>query len=158
MNGNKLAVYQNDQGAIELSIDATNETIWASQSQIADLFEVTPQNITLRLKTIYSDGELEELSTCKDSLQVQKEGSREVNRSVKVYNLDAILAIGYKIGSGKGTEFRKWATKTLNGCIIDGYAINPARIEHNKSQFLKALDDMKSVLMKFAVRIRMQSI
>ena len=143
MKDNNLVVYQAKNGAIELPVDASTETIWATQKQIAEVFGVTPQNITQHISSIYSEDEMQEKATCKESLQVQKEGNREIKRIVKQYNLDAIIAIGYRISSGKGTAFRKWATQTLSSYITDGYAINPARIEHNKSQFTKALNDLK---------------
>lgn len=143
MSADNLVIYQSDSGAIELPVDARAETIWATQKQIAEVFGVTSQNITIHLKSIYSEGEMDEQSTCKESLQVQTEGDRVVRRNVKFYNLDAIIAVGYRINSSKGTQFRKWATKTLRSYISDGFVINPNRIEHNKSQFLRALDDIK---------------
>ena len=143
MSDSKLAIYQAENGAIELPIDATNETIWATQKQIAGVFGVTSQNITMHIGTIYEEGELDESSTRKESLQVQMEGGREVRRKQKTYNLDMIIAVGYRISSGKGTAFRKWATKTLRSYITDGYVINPARIKHNQAQFLRAIEDLK---------------
>lgn len=142
-DNSKIAIYQAPNGAIELPVDATGETIWASQKQIAQVFDVTPQNITQHLKTIYSEGEMSEDATCKESLQVQLEGDREVERSVKIYNLDTVIAVGYRISSARGTAFRKWATTTLRSYITDGYAINPTRIEHNRTQFVQALEDLK---------------
>lgn len=140
---NNLAIYQSGSGAIELPVDASSETIWATQKQIADIFGVKPQNITIHIANIYEEGELTEKATCKESLQVQLEGNREVQRTVRQYNLDMIIAIGYRISSGKGTAFRKWATQTLRSYISDGYAINSTRIEHNRSQFTRALQDLK---------------
>ena len=142
----KLAIYQGADGAIELPVDATNETIWATQAQIASVFDVTPQNITTHLGSIYNEGEMDESSTCKESLQVQTEGTRKVKRTVKYYNLDAIIAIGYRVGSGKGTQFRKWATKTLRSYITDGCLINLSRIQHNLTQFNQALDIFHEIL------------
>lgn len=139
----ELVIYQTIDGAIELPIDAKTETIWATQKQIAEVFGVTPQNITLHLKSVYVEGEMSEQATCKESLQVQTEGNREIKRKVKLYNLDIIIAVGYRINSGKGMAFRKWAAQTLRQYITDGYAINPARIKYNQSQFIKALEDLK---------------
>ena len=139
----KLVIYQAADGAIELPVDAKLETIWASQRQIAEIFGVTPQNITIHLAGIYKEGEMDEESTCKESLQVQKEGSREVKRTVKLYNLDVIIAVGYRISSRRGTAFRKWATKTLRDYISDGFVIDKKRIEYNNAQFLRALSDLK---------------
>ena len=148
MKDTSLVIYQAENGAIELPVDATNETIWATQKQIAEVFGVTPQNITLHLKAIYDEGEMDMNSTCKKSLQVQKEGSRDVRREVMQYNLDAVIAVGYRIGSARGTAFRKWATQTLRRYVTDGFVINPARIEHNKSHFLRAIEDMKLIAAK----------
>lgn len=99
----------------------------------------TPQNRQHRI--LYID----EQATSKESLRAQKEGGRIIKRTVKLYNLDAIIAVGYRISSSKGTAFRKWAAQTLRSYITDGYAINPTRIERNHSQFTKALEDLKLV-------------
>ncbi len=140
-----LAIYQAKNGAIELKTDSSSETIWATQKQISQIFEVTPQNITIHLKQIFSDGELVEKSTCKGSLQVQKEGNREVKRQVKEYNLDAIIAVGYRVNSVLGTKFRIWATKTLKQHITQGYTINKNRIEQNYQAFMCAVENIKSL-------------
>lgn len=139
-------IYQTRSGALELRGDFRKETLWATQAQIAELFEVTPQNITIHLKNIFETQELDEKSTCKDFLQVQKEGKREVRRNAKMYNLDAILSIGYRVNSKKATQFRKWATETLRHHLVDGYTINRSRIEHNYSAFLSAVDDIRKLL------------
>lgn len=136
-------IYQGKGGEIILHSDFNNETVWATQKQIADIFEVTPQNITIHLKNIFKSGELDEKATCKESLQVQKEGNREVKRKVQEYNLDAIISVGYRIDSIIGTKFRKWATKTLKQHITKGFTLNPKRIEKNHQLFLKAVEDIK---------------
>ena len=125
---NNLVIYQAKSGAIELKGDFEKETVWATQAQIARLFDVTPQNITLHLNNIFKDKELDAKTTCKESLQVQIEGNREVKRSIKFYNLDVIIATGYRISSITGTNFRIWATKTLREHIVKGYTINRKRI------------------------------
>src|SRR3989338_826084 len=142
----EMVIYQAKNGAIELRGDFRRETIWATQAQIAEIFNVTPQNITLHLHNIYNDGELEAKATCKDYLQVQIEGGREIKRRVKVYNLDAIIATGYRINSIVGTKFRQWATKTLRSYIVDGFAINKNRIAKNYQRFLSAVEDIKNLL------------
>lgn len=144
----KLAIYQTVDGAIELPVDAKSETIWASQKQIADIFDVTPQNITIHLAGIYKEGEMIEETTCKESLQVQKEGARKVKRVVKLYNLDAIIAVGYRISSSKGAAFRKWATSTLKQYITTGFVIDRRRIQYNNTQFLRAINDLKLLTAK----------
>lgn len=142
----KLVIYQTKSGALELRGDTQNETVWATQAQMAEAFDVTPQNITLHLKNIYKDKELEEKTTCKDSLQVQKEGKREVLRKVKTYNLDVMIAVGYRVNSVVGTNFRIWATKTLREHITKGYTINRKRVTQNYDSFMKAVADVQALL------------
>ncbi|MDO8512153.1 MAG: virulence protein RhuM/Fic/DOC family protein [bacterium] len=141
-----LLIYQAKNGAIELRGDFSRETIWATQAQIASIFDVTPQNVTIHLRNIFKDDELEEKATCKDSLQVQKEGGREIERTVKLYNLDVIIAVGYRINSLVGTKFRQWATKTLRSYVVDGFVINKTRIAKNYSHFLSVVDSLKGLL------------
>lgn len=141
----EFVIYQAANGAIELNSDVSNETIWANQKEIAQVFNVTPQNITIHLKRLFKEGELEESATCKDSLQVQTEGKRKVTRKVKIYNLDVIIAVGYRVNSVLGTRFRKWATQTLKQHIVQGYTINPSRIEKNLNMFLQAVDEVKAL-------------
>ncbi len=141
-----VVVYRSKSGSIEFKSDFTRETLWATQAQIADAFGVTTQNVTIHIKNIYKDNELTEKATCKESLQVQKEGGRTIERKVKEYNLDVIIAIGYRISSVTGTKFRQWATKTLRSHIIDGYTINPTRIEKNYEAFLSAVEKVKSLI------------
>ena len=93
--GGGLLIYQSEDGKIRLDVRLENETVWLTQALMAELFQTTPQNITIHLKSIYDEGELEESATCKDFLQVQQEGGREVQRLRKFYNLDAIISVGY---------------------------------------------------------------
>lgn len=139
-------IYQTKSGALELRGDFREETIWATQAQIAELFDTSADNISLHLKNIYKDGELEEKWTTEESLVVQKEGQREVKRTLKMYNLDAILSIGYRVNSKKATQFRRWATETLRQNLTEGYTINKSRITHNYTAFLQAVDDIKKLL------------
>jgi prophage maintenance system killer protein len=141
-----VVIYQAKSGAIELRGDFTHETVWASQAQIASIFGVTPQNITTHLKNIYIQKELSKSSTCKESLQVQNEGGRQIERKIKEYNLEVLIAIGYRINSVVGTSFRQWATKTLRSHIVDGYTINKSRVAKNYETFLKAVEDVKILL------------
>jgi hypothetical protein len=126
----KLAIYQAKSGAIQLRKDQDHDTLWATQRQIAEIFDVTPQNITLHIKKIYKDGELLEKATCKKSLQVQTEGKRIIKREVLEYNLDVIISVGYRINSKTATKFRQWATKTLRSYITEDYVIVPQRMMH----------------------------
>ena len=145
-NTRQIVIFQAKSGAIELRGDWKRETIWASQAEMAKVFDVTPQNITLHLRNIFKDGELNAKSTCKESLQVQKEGDREIKRKIKVYNLDVIIAVGYRINSVVGTKFRQWATGVLHTYIIDGYTINRKRIAENYRAFMKSVSDIQALL------------
>ncbi|TSD06305.1 MAG: RhuM [Parcubacteria group bacterium Greene0714_7] len=143
---NNVVIYQAKNGAIELRGDFEHESIWATQAEIARLFDVTPQNITLHLGGIFKEKELDQKATCKDFLQVQTEGDRQVKRNVKLYNLDVIIAVGYRINSVIGTNFRIWATKTLREHITKGYTINRKQIGKNYDSFMKTVSDIQALL------------
>ncbi|MBI2448168.1 virulence protein RhuM/Fic/DOC family protein [Candidatus Microgenomates bacterium] len=145
-SNNRIVIYQAKSGAIELKGDLSRETIWATQAQMAFVFGVNPQAITKHLKNIYKEGELSKKATCSKMEQVQIEGGRRVERSVDIYNLDAIVSVGYRISSKTGTRFRQWATKTLRSYIVDGYAINKNRIAKNYEQFIRAVENVKKFL------------
>lgn len=130
---NQIEIYKSTEG-IEVAVVFNEETVWATQRQMAALFGTTAQNITLHLKGIYADGEIDEDSTCKEYLQVQKEGKRQVKRKQLVYNLDAILSVGYRINSKRGTQFRQWATQRLKDYLVKGYAINEKRLAEKQQQ------------------------
>ncbi|GBE17295.1 fic/DOC family protein [bacterium BMS3Abin15] len=143
---NKLVIYQANSGAIELKGDFQHETIWATQAQMASVFGVNSQAITKHLKNIYEDTELAKKATCSKVEQVQIEGRRKVKRFVEVYNLDAIISVGYRISSKTGTKFRQWATKVLRQHITKGYTINPKVIKNNYAEFQKAIENIKHLL------------
>lgn len=121
---NQIIIYQSKDGLTKVDIQMDGDTMWASQAQIAKLFGVTSQNITIHLKNIFSEGELDENRTCKEFLQVQKEGSREVQRRTKMYNLDVVISVGYRINSKVATLFRIWATIRLHEYIVKGFTMN----------------------------------
>ena len=129
----QIAIYKSPEG-IEVAIVFNEDTVWATQRQMAELFNTTPQNITLHLKRIYEEGEIAESATCKEYLQVQKEGKRNVKRRQLIYNLDAILSVGYRISSVRGTQFRQWATQRLKDYLVQGYAINEKRLAEKQQQ------------------------
>jgi len=125
----EIILYQRGDGpAIDVRLDG--DTVWLTQAQIAELFQTTPQNITLHLKAIFAEGELIEVATCKDYLQVRQEGSRTVKRKLRHYCLDAIVAVGYRVKSTRGTQFRQWATNTLTGYLRKGFAMDDARLKN----------------------------
>lgn len=109
----EIILYQSDGANVPVEIRYQDETMWMPQAQIAELFDTTQQNISLHLKNIYETGELEREATNKKILLVRKEGSRSVKREVECYNLDAIIAVGYRVNSMRATRFRQWATATL---------------------------------------------
>ncbi len=114
-----------------------DDTIWLTQKSMAELFETTPQNITTHIKNIYETSELLEISTCKEFLQVQKEGNRSVNRVSLFYNLDMIIAVGYRVNSKKATAFRIWATTVLKEFITKGFVLDDNRLKQGESVFGK---------------------
>ena len=101
-----------------------------TQALMADLFQTTPQNITLHLRAIYAEGELNETATCKDYLQVRSEGGRQIQRSLRHYNLEAILAVGYRVRSHRGTQFRQWATARLKEYLVKGFTMDDERLKN----------------------------
>ena len=105
-----ILIYQNEKGDTKVDAYFNDSTIWMTQKSISQLYQTSPQNVTLHIKNIYADGELYEEATCKDYLQVQSEGSRTVQRKVKIYNLDMILAIGYRVRNNIGIHFRNWSS------------------------------------------------
>ncbi|KXK42829.1 MAG: virulence protein [Bacteroidetes bacterium OLB11] len=128
-------LYQTANGEVSLSVLLTDETIWLTQKMMAELFQTTPQNITIHLKNIFEAGELQEEATCKDFLQVQQEGERAVNRKSKFYNLDAVISVGYRVNTTKATQFRIWATKTLKEFIIKGFVLDDKRLKQGETVF-----------------------
>ena len=141
-----VIIYQTKSGAIELQGDFKHETFWISQAEMARIFNVTPQNITLHLGHIFKEGELKEVSTCKEFLQVQLEGGRKIRRKIKYYNLDAVISVGYRINSKTATEFRQWATRTLREHIIKGYTINRKQIAQNYEAFMQTVNSIQNLL------------
>ena len=129
MNNSEIIIYQTEDGITKIDVILEDETVWLSQAQIAELFQTSPQNITIHIRNIYKDGELEIDSTCKDYLQVQNEGARKIQRSISHYNLDVIISVGYRVKSHRGTQFRIWATQRLKEYIIKGFALDDERIK-----------------------------
>ena len=125
-----LILYQTEDGRTRVQCRFENETLWLTQAQIAELFETTPQNVTLHLKGIFAEGELVEAATCKDYLQVRLEGGREVSRSLRHYRLEAILAVGFRVRSHRGTQFRQWAIGRLNEYLVKGFTMDDERLKN----------------------------
>lgn len=128
----KILIYQNEKGDTRIDVYFEDDTIWMTQRSMAELYQVTPQNITLHIKHIYEDGELESAATCKNYLQVQTEGGRQIRRDTKFYNLDMILAVGYRVRSNVGIHFRRWASGVLTEYMKKGFVLNDERLRNPK--------------------------
>jgi hypothetical protein len=126
----EFILYQTEDGRTRVQCRFDDGTLWLTQAQIADLFQTTPQNVTLHLKAIFAEGELGEAATCKDCLQVRSEGGREVARKLRHYRLEAILAIGYRVRSQRGTQFRQWATARLGEFLVKGFTMDDERLKN----------------------------
>lgn len=133
----EIMIYETGGKQVQFNLNPGEETIWATRMQMAELFNVTPQNITMHLKAIYNEGELDRVTTSKESLLVADEGGREVRRKVKTYNLDAIISVGYRVNSRKATDLRIWATKVLKKYIVGGVAVNERRLKELSQTELK---------------------
>jgi prophage maintenance system killer protein len=136
----QIEIYQDDNGNIQLDVRFDGDTAWLTQKMIANLFSCSVENIILHLKNIYQDAELDESATTKDFLVVQKEGNRSVKRQLLFYNLDVIIAVGYRVNSKQATQFRIWATKRLKDYLIQGYAINHNIIDTTHQEYQNIID------------------
>lgn len=126
----ELLLYQTEDGRTRIQCRFEDETLWLTQAQMAELFQTTPQNITMHLKAIFAEGELVEKATCKECLQVRREGQREVGRSLRHYNLAAILAVGFRVRSHRGTQFRQWAIERLDEYLVKGFTMDDERLKN----------------------------
>ena len=124
-----LIIYTSDDGSTRIDLHVDGGTIWLSQGEIAELFQTSKPNISIHTKNIFEDGELFPEATVKESLTVQTEGKRTVKRTISLYNLDLILAIGYRVRSPRGVQFRQWATTHLREFLVKGFVIDDARLK-----------------------------
>jgi len=157
----ELLIYQTEGGNTKIDVFLEDGDIWLSQSSIAKLYQTTPQNIIMHTRNIYKDAELAEAATCKKSLQVQTEGNRTVQRTIKFYNLDMILAIGYRVRSHIGVQFRTWATNILTEYMKKGFALNDARLKDPKpfgadyfDELLSRIRDIRASEKRFYQKIK----
>jgi hypothetical protein len=146
----EIILYQTEDGRTRVQCRFENETLWLTQAQIAELFQTTPQNVTLHMKTVFAEGELSEEATCKDYLQVRTEGGREVTRSLRHYRLEAILAVGYRVRSHRGTQFRQWATARLSEYLVKGFTMDDERLKNppgrgHKDYFDELLERIRDI-------------
>jgi hypothetical protein len=151
--------YHTAAGDTRIECRYDHDTLWLTQAQIADLFETTPQNVTLHLNAIFAEGELTETATCKDYLQVRKEGKREVSRSLRHYRLEAILAVGYRVRSARGTQFRQWATARLSEFLVKGFVMDDERLKNPGGwdyfdELLARIRDIRASEKRFYQKVR----
>ena len=125
---NEIVLFEDQD--IKLEVNMKDETVWLSQQQMAELFDSSRTNIIEHINNIYSDGELDKISTCQNFRQVRKEGKRDVARNIPFYNLDMIISVGYRVNSKRGIIFRKWANKVLKDYLLKGYVVNQKRLEY----------------------------
>ncbi len=159
MNKGELIIYTTEDGHVSMQLRVQEGTAWLTQAEMAELFQTTPQNITQLTKAIYEDGELSPEATCKDYLQVRMEGGREVQRSLKHYNLDMILAVGYRVRSLRGTQFRQWATDTLREYLVKGFAMDDRRLKEPGGwdyfdELLERIRDIRTSEKRFYQKVR----
>lgn len=126
----EITIYETEDGKVRIEVFFKNENFWLSQKLMAELFECSTDNISLHLKNIYSEGELDETATTEESSVVRQEGKRQVKRNVTFYSLEAIIAVGYRVNSTRGTQFRTWATEKLKNYILKGFAIDGDRFKY----------------------------
>ena len=144
---NDMIIYNTEDGKSKISLKLENETVWLNQLEIAELFETTKQNVSKRIKAIFEDGELIEEGTVNYQLTVQNEGIREVRRQIAYYNLDMILAIGYRVRSPRGIQFRNYATTILKEYLVKGFAMDDERLKNlgGGNYFKELLDRIRDI-------------
>lgn len=136
-NEQQLVIFESGTGQVEVRLEG--DTVWLSQTQMAELFGTSSDNISLHLKNIYKDDELQESATTEDFSVVRQEGARQVQRKIQHYNLDAIISVGYRVSSARATRFRQWATRILREHLTQGYTLNRQRFEQNAAELEAAL-------------------
>lgn len=157
---NDLILYTTEDGRSQIKLRAHEQTVWLTQLEMAELFDATKQNISLHLKNVFEDGELDPAATVKESLTVQIEGSREVQRPVTLYNLDAILAVGYRVRSPRGVQFRRWASTILKEYLLKGFVMDDERLKNPDGrpdyfdEMLERIRDIRASEKRFYQKVR----
>lgn len=159
-NKTDILIFQMEDGKTKIDVRLENETVWMTQKAIAELYQKNGRTINEHIVNIYSEGELEEISTNRKNRIVQTEGNRSVKREVSFYNLEMILAIGYRVRSQSGTQFRRWATERLNEYIVKGFTMNDERLKEVKNlgqdyfdELLERIRDIKASEKRFYKKI-----
>jgi hypothetical protein len=157
----QIIIYKTDDGQTRLEVRLEHESLWLTQAAMAELFQTTIANINIHIKSIYAEGELGSKGTIKENLIVRKEGAREVKRSVLFYSLPVIIAVGYRVNSKRGTQFRQWATQRLNEYLVKGFAIDDERLKQGANvgsdyfdEMLERVRDIRSSEKRFYQKIR----
>lgn len=157
---NDLILYTTEDGRSQIKLRAQEQTVWLTQLEMAELFDATKQNISLHLKNVFEDGELDPAATVKESLTVQIEGRREVQRTVALYNLDAILAVGYRVRSPRGVQFRRWASTILKEYLSKGFVMDDERLKNPDGrpdyfdEMLARIRDIRASEKRFYQKVR----
>ena len=157
---NDLILYTTGDGRSQITLRAQEQTVWLTQLEMAELFDATKQNISLHLKNIFEDGELDAAATVKESLTVQIEGSRQVRRPVTLYNLDAILAVGYRVRSPRGMQVRRWASTILKEYLTKGFVMDDERLKNPDGrpeyfdEMLARIRDIRASEKRFYQKVR----
>ena len=159
MSGGELILYTAEDGSAAIQLRAEGGTVWLTQLEMATLFDTSKQNISLHIKNILAEGELAEAATVKESLTVQTEGNRRVQRTNLLYNLDMILAVGYRVRSPRGTQFRQWATTQLREYLVKGFVLDDARLKEPGGwdyfdELLARIRDIRASEKRFYQKIR----
>ena len=156
----QVILYTSEDGRSQVQLRADQGTVWLGQRQMAELFDVSPDNIGLHLKNIYADGELLREATTEDSSVVQTEGGRDVRRPLTLYNLDAILAVGYRVRSPRGVQFRRWASTVLKEYLLKGFAMDDERLKNPDGrpdyfdEMLARIRDIRASEKRFYQKVR----
>ena len=155
----QFLVYPAEDGQTKIEVRLENETVWLTQQHMAALFQTTKQNVSLHLQNIFAEQELEQAATVKESLTVQTEGGRSVQRRVEFYNLDAIISVGYRVKSAVATRFRIWATQKLRDFIVKGFVLDDERLKNPDQPFdyfdelLRRIQDIRTSERRFYQKI-----
>jgi hypothetical protein len=157
----EIVFYQGEDGRSRIQVRLDGGTVWLTQVHLAELFQTTKQNVSLHIKNIFAEGELDPSSTVKQYLTVQIEGSRQVRRAIDHYNLDVILAVGYRVRSHRGTQFRRWATERLSELIVKGFVLDDERLKEGRTlgtdyfdELLERIREIRASEKRFYQKIR----
>ena len=157
---NELILYTTEDGKSQIKLRAKDQTVWLSQREMAQLFDVSSDNVGLHLKNLYEDGELSQEATTEESSVVQTEGIREVQRTLTIHNLDAILAVGYRVRSPRGVQFRRWASTVLKEFLLKGFVMDDERLKNPDGrpdyfdEMLERIRDIRASEKRFYQKVR----